>query len=218
MQTPFTLPLGELSPQVTERALQPVLDRNVYLFAHTTKVSVDVPVGKSQDFQAQSRQKRRTFCVIYHTLRRKMLRTIHFDNQLCRSTVKVYDKPANNPLLVNLNRIFTEKKIPKLALMGSHFPAEPPGVFQLAVIFWYGHVHPLRPRFARPPLPKGEASDALNALHRTVYRSAALICSTYWNLSFHTNKKFRCIFFIFFVICYIKTMSLIKCYCFCVFL
>jgi len=69
-----------------------------------------------------------------------MLRTIYFDNQLCRSAVKIYDKSANDPLLVNLYRVFAEKKIPDFAFMGSHFPAKPPGIFQLAVIFWYGHV------------------------------------------------------------------------------
>ena len=43
----LALPLGELSPQVTERALQPVLNSNINLFTHTTKIPVNIPVGKS---------------------------------------------------------------------------------------------------------------------------------------------------------------------------
>ena len=103
-----------------------------------------------------------------------MLRTIYFDNQLCRSAVKIHDKSANDPLFVNLHRVFAEKKIPELALMGRHFPAKPPGIFQLAVIFWYGHILPSQS--ASPPaLPKGEPSTAFNTLHRTVYRNAPLL-------------------------------------------
>ena len=102
-----------------------------------------------------------------------MLGAIYFNNQLCRSTVKVHNEFANDSLFVNFYRIFAEKKIPELALMGSHFPAKPPGVFQLAVIFWYGHIFPSQS--ASPPaLPKGEPSTALHALRRKVYRSAHL--------------------------------------------
>ena len=103
-----------------------------------------------------------------------MLRSVQFNDQFGSSTVKVHYKFANDALFVNFHRIFAEKQIPELTLMGRHFPAKPPGILQLAVIFWYGHFYPLRPRFARPPLPKGEASGAPNALHRKVYRSAPL--------------------------------------------
>ena len=47
LQAALALPFGELSPQVTERVLQPVLNGGVNLFAHTTKTSVNIPVGKS---------------------------------------------------------------------------------------------------------------------------------------------------------------------------
>ena len=59
----LALPLGELSPKVTERVLQALLNDNINLFAHTTKISlfahttkisVNIPVGKSQNIQAQS--------------------------------------------------------------------------------------------------------------------------------------------------------------------
>ena len=50
----LALPLGELSPKVTERAFPPVLNGNINLFAHTTKISVNIPVGKSQNIQSQS--------------------------------------------------------------------------------------------------------------------------------------------------------------------
>ena len=64
-----------------------------------------------------------------------MLRTVHFDYQLSRSAVKIPDKSANNTFFLNLYRIFVEKKIPELVFVGSHFPAKPPGVLQLAIIF-----------------------------------------------------------------------------------
>ena len=41
--SPLALPLGELSPQVTERVLQPFLNNKINLCAHTTKISVDIP-------------------------------------------------------------------------------------------------------------------------------------------------------------------------------
>ena len=47
LHAPLALPLGELSPQVTERVLQPLLNRNINLFAHATKIPVNIPVGKS---------------------------------------------------------------------------------------------------------------------------------------------------------------------------
>ena len=96
-----------------------------------------------------------------------MLRTIYFDNQLCRSAVKIHDKSANDPLFVNLYRIFAEKQIPELAFMGSHFPAKPPGIFQLTVIFWHGHIFTLSVLAALGHLSQRERQGgALNALHR----------------------------------------------------
>ena len=85
-----------------------------------------------------------------------MLRTVHFDNQLCRSTVKIHDKSANNPLFVNLYRVFAEKKIPELAFMVSHFPAKPPGVFQLAYCLLVWSYFTLSVGFAASS-PKGRA-------------------------------------------------------------
>ena len=102
-----------------------------------------------------------------------MLGAIYLDNQLCRSTVKVNNEFADDSLFVNFYRIFAEKKKPEFALMGSHFPSKPPGVLQLAVVLWYGHVFP--PQSAAPTaLPKGEPSSARNALRQMVYISAPL--------------------------------------------
>ena len=110
-----------------------------------------------------------------------MLGAIYFNNQLCGSAVKIHDKSADDPLFVNLHRVFAEKKIPELSFVGSHFLAKPPGIFQLAVIFWYGHILPSQS--ASPPaLPKGEPSSVSNALHRTVHRSVPFICATNWIL------------------------------------
>ena len=52
--------------------------------------------------------------------------------------------------------------------------AEPPGVFQLTVVLWYGHGFPSQSA-APTALPEGEPSSARNALHRTVYKSAPLL-------------------------------------------
>ena len=99
-----------------------------------------------------------------------MLRTIYFDNQLCRSAVKIHNESADDSLFVNLYRVFAKKKIPELTFMGSHFLAKPPGIFQLAVVFWYGHILPSQS--ASPPdLPEGEPSMVPNTLHQKVYRS-----------------------------------------------
>ena len=48
-------------------------------------------------------------------------------------------------------------------------------------------VCPLRPRYARPPLPKGEARDA-RAVHRKVYRNALFISSANWSLPLNGDK------------------------------
>ena len=58
-----------------------------------------------------------------------MLRSIHFNNQFGRSTVKIHNVFAYNPLFIYFNRIFPKKKIPKLTFMGSHIPAKLPGFF-----------------------------------------------------------------------------------------
>ena len=42
--SPLALPLGELSPQVTERVLQPFSNDKTNLCAHTTKIPVDNPL------------------------------------------------------------------------------------------------------------------------------------------------------------------------------
>ena len=54
-------------------------------------------------------------------------------------------------------------------------------------------VYPLRPRCARPPLPKGEARDA-RTVHRKVYRSAPFISSANWSLLLDT-VVFECFIF-----------------------
>ena len=53
LQAALALPLGELSPQVTERVLQPVMNGNVDLFTNTAKIPVNLPVGKTQNLQTQ---------------------------------------------------------------------------------------------------------------------------------------------------------------------
>ena len=121
--SPLALPLGELSPQVTERALQPFSNDKIKLCAHTAKILVDIPVGKSQNLQPKRHQKLRTFSIISKPLRFIMLRAIQFNDQSGRSIV-----------------------------------------------------YPLRPRYARTPLPKGVARDA-RTVHRKVYKSAPFISS-----------------------------------------
>ena len=69
------------------------------------------------------------FSIISKPLGVIMLRSIQFNDQSGRSTVKVHDESADNPLFVNFYWIFAEKKIPELAFMGSHLPAKPPGIF-----------------------------------------------------------------------------------------
>ena len=88
--SPLALPLGELSPQVTERVLQPFTNDKINLCAHTTKISVDIPVGESQNFQPKSHQELRTFSIISKPLRFIMLRAIQFNDKSGRSAIKVH--------------------------------------------------------------------------------------------------------------------------------
>ena len=125
----LALPLGELSPQVTERALQPFLNSKINLCAHTTKIFVNIPVGESQNLQTKSHQELRAFRIISNPLGFIMLRPIQFNDQAGRSTVKVHDEPADDPLFVDFYWVFTQKKIPKLTFLGRHLPAKPPCVF-----------------------------------------------------------------------------------------
>ena len=139
---PLALPLGELSPQVTERGLPPFLNDQINLCTHTMKIPVDIPIGESQNFQTKRRQKLRTFRIISKLLRFIMLRTIQFNDQSCRSTVKIHDESADDPLFINLHWIFAQKKIPELTFMRRHLSAKLMGIFQLAVVFGYGHCFP----------------------------------------------------------------------------
>ena len=52
----LTLLMGELSPQVTERDLQPFSNDKINLSAYTMKISVNIAVGESQNLQTKSRQ------------------------------------------------------------------------------------------------------------------------------------------------------------------
>ena len=125
----MALPLGELSPQVTERVLQPFLNHKINLCAHTTKIPVDIPVGESQDLQTKSHQELTTFRIISKPMGFIMLRPIQFNDQVGRSTVKVHDGSADDPLFIYFYWIFAEKKVPELTLMGCHLPTKSPGIF-----------------------------------------------------------------------------------------
>ena len=117
--SPSALPLGELSPQVTERALQPLLNDKIDLFTHITEIPVNILVGESQNLQPKRHQKLRTFRIISKPLRFIMLRAIQFNDQSGRSAVKVHDESADNPLFINFYWIFVEKKVPELTLIVS---------------------------------------------------------------------------------------------------
>lgn len=51
-----------------------------------------------------------TLRIIGHPLRLIVLRTIQFNNQLGRSTIKVCDKSPDDSLFINLHRIFAEER------------------------------------------------------------------------------------------------------------
>ena len=73
-------PLGELSPKVTERALQALFNVNINLFSHATKIPIDISVGKTQNLQSKRCQKCGTPSIIGRPLRLIVLRTIQFNN------------------------------------------------------------------------------------------------------------------------------------------
>ena len=170
---PLALPLGELSPQVTERGLQSFLNDTINLCAHTAKISVNSPVGETQNLQTKSRQELRTFRIISEPLGFIMLRPIQFNDQSGRSTVKVHDESADNPLFVNFTGYLRRKRYQSLRSWGVISLRSRRAFSNWALSFGIVIVYPLRPRYARPPLPKGEARDA-RTVHRKVYRSALL--------------------------------------------
>ena len=86
----LALPLGELSPQVTERVLQPFSNDNINLCTHITEIPVYIPVGESQTLQPKRHQELRTFSIISKPLRFVMLRAIQFNDQSGRSAIKVH--------------------------------------------------------------------------------------------------------------------------------
>ena len=88
------------------------MNGDINLCAHAAKIHINISVGKTQDLQAKRCQKCGTLRIIGHPLRLIVLRTIQFNHQLGRSTIKVYDKTPDDSLLINLHRIFAEEKIP----------------------------------------------------------------------------------------------------------
>ena len=76
----LALPLGELSPKVTERALQALLNGNINLCTHATKIPIDISVGKTQNLQSKRCQKCGTRRIIGHPLRLIVPRTIQFNH------------------------------------------------------------------------------------------------------------------------------------------
>ena len=88
--SPLALPLGELSPQVTERVLQPFSNDNINLFTHITEIPVYIPVRESQNLQPKRHQELRTFSIISKPLRFIMLRAIQFNDKSGRSAIKVH--------------------------------------------------------------------------------------------------------------------------------
>ena len=88
--SPLALPLGELSPQVTERVLQPFSNDKINLCTHITEIPVYIPVGESQNLQPKRHQELRTFSIISKPLRFIMLRAIQFNDQSGRSAIKVH--------------------------------------------------------------------------------------------------------------------------------
>ena len=155
----MALPLGELSPQVTERALQPLLNDKIDLFTHITEIPVNILVGESQNLQPKRHQELRTFRIISKPLRFIMLRAIQFNDQSGRSAVKVHDESADNPLLVNLYRIFAQKRYQSFRSWGVISLRSRRVLSNWVLSFGMVIVYPLRPRCARPPLPEGEARD-----------------------------------------------------------
>ena len=79
--SPLALPLGELSPKVTERVLQPFSNDKINLCTHITEILVDIPVGESQNFQSKRHQELRTFRIISKSMGFIMLRAIQFNYQ-----------------------------------------------------------------------------------------------------------------------------------------
>ena len=124
----WALPLGELSPQVTERALQPFSNDMINLCTYTMKIPVDIPVGESKNLQTKSRQKLRTLSIISQPLGFIMLRSIQFNDQSGGSAVKVHNESTDNPLFVNFLLDICGEKDTRAYVHGVSSPCEAAGI------------------------------------------------------------------------------------------
>ena len=55
------------------------------------KSIVDICIGKTKNPQSEALKMRCTGMIMDHAFRRKMLRSIKFDNQLCTAAIKIDD-------------------------------------------------------------------------------------------------------------------------------
>ncbi len=155
--SPLALPLGELSPQVTERDPAAFFRMIRSICVHTPRKSLSISRLENRRISTKRHQELRTFRIISKPLRFIMLRAIQFNDQSGRSTVKVHDESADNPLFVNFYWIFAEKRYQSLRSWGVISLRSRRAFSNWVLSFGIVMVCPLRPRYARPPLPKGEA-------------------------------------------------------------
>ena len=84
----------------------------MYLCADGIKMVVHVVVCKTENQQSILFKNCASFGVISLALLGIVLRAIQLDHKPCLRAIKVHDKGFNDPLLVDLYRIITQKYIP----------------------------------------------------------------------------------------------------------
>ncbi len=98
-------------------------DRQIDLLTYRPKLCVNLMIAESDHMQAKAFNHPISFLILFRSFLCKMLRTIHFNHELCRMTIKVDYIILNNALLVYFGRIMTQEKIPKFSFVRSHIPA-----------------------------------------------------------------------------------------------
>lgn len=127
----------------------------MYGFTYPVKALIDVCIGISHHTQPHLPQIGTPSRIISLACLIIMLRSVDFDHQLGRGTIKIYNIWSNNALFINFYGMLLQKQLQKLALLRSHFAAQFASIGKKLVVLWYFHMISSQSA-ALTVLPKGE--------------------------------------------------------------
>ena len=101
---------------------------------------MDIRIGIPQNRKTELPKISVSYGVFGLTCLLKVLRTIHFDDDLCRSDIKINDIWSVGFLSMRLYASLLQKVIPKMPFFLCHFPTETLGVCGVFLIAELWHV------------------------------------------------------------------------------